>query len=167
MKYGQIRKYDIANGPGIRTTLFVTGCNFNCKGCFNKEYQDFNNGKEFTDKESELILNYLKEDEIKGLTILGGEPFENVDGLINLIDYLKQEEMNKDIWIYSGYKYEEIIKNSNKLELLKKCNTLVDGRFQIENKDLRLKFRGSSNQRIIDIEKSLINNEIIERTEYY
>lgn len=167
MKYGQIRKYDIANGPGIRTTLFVTGCKFNCKGCFNKEYQDFEYGNEFKEENAKDILNNLKLDEVTGLTILGGEPFENVDGLIGLIKYIREHEKEKDIWIYSGYKFEDLVSDKSKLKLLMLCDTLVDGLFIEEKKDLKLKFRGSSNQRIIDIKRSIEEKSTIERIEFY
>ncbi|MET3617254.1 anaerobic ribonucleoside-triphosphate reductase activating protein [Peptoniphilus olsenii] len=161
MRYAQIRKYDVANGPGIRTTIFVTGCTHNCKNCFNKEYQDFNFGYEWTKNETEKIIKYLNLDEVKGLTILGGEPFQNVDDLYKVVKDIRKKTC-KDIWIYSGYTWEQLTKEESKIELLKLCDALVDGPF-IENlKDLTLKFRGSSNQRIIDIKKSLKENKIIE-----
>jgi len=161
MRYAQIRRYDVANGPGIRTTFFVTGCRHNCYNCFNKEYQDFNYGDIWTDKETREVIDYLKLDEVKGLTILGGEPFQNEIDLCQIIKDIKKET-HKDIWIYSGYTFEEILKDENKKNLLKECDVLVDGRFVEKLKDLKLKFRGSSNQRIIDIKKSLEENKIIE-----
>lgn len=158
MNYGQIRKYDIANGPGIRTSIFVTGCSLNCKNCFNKEYQNPNYGKPWTDKEDELIISYLSDPNVAGLTILGGEPFENTQGLISL---LKKIKTNKSIWIYSGYTYEYLIKNYKTLELLKLVDVLVDGPFIEGLKDLNLYYRGSRNQRIIDVKESLLNDELI------
>lgn len=160
MKFAQIRKYDIANGEGIRCSIFVSGCTHRCKNCFNEEYQDFNYGNNWTDVETQLIIEYLKDDNISGLTLLGGEPMQNLF-LIDVIRKVKKE-VNKNIWIYSGYTYDQIVNDNKKLELLKECDVLVDGLFVEELLDLKLKFRGSSNQRIIDIKKSLEKNEIIE-----
>lgn len=161
MRYAQIRRYDVANGPGIRTTFFVTGCRHNCYNCFNKEYQDFNFGEIWTDKETREVIDYLKLDEVKGLTVLGGEPFQNEIDLFKILRDIKKES-SKDIWIYSGYTFEEILKDENKKNLLELVDVLVDGRFVEALKDLKLKFRGSSNQRIIDVQKSLKENKIIE-----
>ena len=158
MNYGQIRKYDIANGPGIRTTIFVTGCSLNCTNCFNKDYQNPIFGNKWTEKEDKLVIRYLSDPNVSGLTILGGEPFENADGLIRL---LKKIKTDKSIWIYSGYNYEYLIKNDKALKLLGLVDVLVDGPFIESMKDLNLYFRGSKNQRIIDVKKSLINNELI------
>ena len=158
MNYGQIRQYDIANGPGIRTSIFVTGCSLNCKNCFNKDYQNSNYGTPWTEKEDELIISYLSDPNVTGLTILGGEPFENAQGLISL---LKKIKTNKSIWIYSGYTYDYLIKHEDTLELLKLVDVLVDGPFIENMKDLNLYFRGSRNQRIIDVKESLLNDELI------
>ena len=160
MRYGQIRQFDVANGPGIRTTFFVTGCTHKCPECFNQEYQDFKYGNIWTDNETTQVINYLKEDAITGLTILGGEPFQNTNDLIEIVKKIKSNT-NKSIWIYSGYTFEEILKDKNKLELLKLTDVLVDGLFKIELKDLKLKFRGSSNQRIIKVQESLKNKSIV------
>ena len=160
MNYGQIRKYDIANGPGIRTSIFVTGCKLNCKNCFNKEYQDPNFGQTWTQKTTNQVINYLKSDEISGLSILGGEPFESANDLINILNDIKNK-INKNIWIYSGYTFEYLMKNLVYKQLLEKVDVLVDGPFIESKKDLKLKFRGSSNQRIIDVKSSLINDKAI------
>ena len=160
MRYGQIRQFDVANGPGIRTTFFVTGCTHKCPECFNQEYQDFKYGNIWTDNETTQVINYLKEDVITGLTILGGEPFQNTNDLIEIVKKIKSNT-NKSIWIYSGYTFEEILKDKNKLELLKLTDVLVDGLFKIELKDLKLKFRGYSNQRIIKVQESLKNKSIV------
>lgn len=160
MNYGQIRKYDIANGPGIRTSIFVTGCKINCKNCFNKEYQDPNFGQTWTQKTTNQVINYLKSDEISGLSILGGEPFESANDLINILNDIKNK-INKNIWIYSGYTFEYLMKNPVYKQLLEKVDVLVDGPFIESKKDLKLKFRGSSNQRIIDVKSSLINDKAI------
>lgn len=160
MKYGQIRKYDVANGPGIRTSIFVTGCTHNCKGCFNKEYQSFSYGDAWTNKETEKVISYLKLPEITGLTLLGGEPMQNEKDLLKIIREIKKE-VKKPIWIYSGYTFEDILKDEDKLNLLRECDILVDGLFEENLLDLRLRFRGSKNQRVIDIKKSLANDEAI------
>ncbi|MFO3717756.1 anaerobic ribonucleoside-triphosphate reductase activating protein [Anaerococcus sp. ENR1011] len=160
MNYGQIRKYDIANGPGIRTSIFVTGCSLNCKNCFNKEYQNSNFGEKWTDQTTKKVIDYLSKDEVAGLTILGGEPFESAKDLISIIDDIKKQ-IDKSIWIYSGYTFENLIENPTCKNLLKEVDVLVDGPFKEAKKDLKLKFRGSSNQRIIDIKESLANDSII------
>lgn len=160
MNYGQIRKYDIANGPGIRTSIFVTGCSLNCKNCFNKEYQDSNFGEKWTDQTTKKVIDYLSKDEVAGLTILGGEPFESAKDLISIIDDIKKQ-IDKSIWIYSGYTFENLIENPTCKNLLKEVDVLVDGPFKEAKKDLKLKFRGSSNQRIIDIKESLANDSIV------
>ncbi|MFR8506704.1 MAG: anaerobic ribonucleoside-triphosphate reductase activating protein [Peptoniphilus sp.] len=160
MNFAQIRKYDVANGPGIRTTIFVTGCTHKCPNCFNEEYQDFNFGNPWTRKETDEVIEDLKLDEVKGLTVLGGEPFQNEVDLLQVLRDIKKE-VQKDIWIFSGYTYEEILKDQDKKKLLEECDVLVDGRFVEALKDLSLRFRGSSNQRIIDIKKSLEANKVI------
>lgn len=172
MRYGQIRKLDVANGLGIRVSLFVTGCRFNCPGCFNLAYQDFNYGNVFGEQEIDLILKYLSHPSISGLTILGGEPFQNEIELYEIVKIFReyidkcnsnktQNQTFKNIWIYSGYTFEQLLKDDNKLRLLSLCDVLVDGLFEIENLDLNLRFKGSSNQRIIDVKKSLEFNSII------
>ena len=107
MNYAQIRQYDVANGPGIRCTFFVTGCSLNCKNCFNKEYQDPNFGNKWTDTQTNQVIDYLNQEEIDGLTILGGEPFESCDDLIEIVGKIR-ENTNKSIWIFSGYTYETL-----------------------------------------------------------
>lgn len=159
MRYGQIRAYDVANGIGIRTSIFVTGCTHNCKQCFNTKYMDFNFGEIWTDKTTDKVIEYLKDENVKGLTLLGGEPMQNAKELTEIVRKIKKY-INKDIWIYSGYTFEEILLDENRFELLKECDILVDGRFVYELKDLKLKFRGSSNQRIIDIKKTLKTGDI-------
>ena len=160
MNFAQIRKYDVANGPGIRTTIFVTGCTHKCHNCFNEEYQDFDFGDPWTQKETDEVIEDLKLDEVRGLTILGGEPFQNEVDLLEVLRDIKKE-VQKDIWIFSGYTYEEILKDEDKKKLLEECDVLVDGRFVEALKDLSLRFRGSSNQRIIDVQKSLESNEVV------
>ncbi|WP_276881066.1 anaerobic ribonucleoside-triphosphate reductase activating protein [Anaerococcus tetradius] len=160
MRYGQIRKYDIANGPGIRTSFFLTGCDRNCKNCFNREYMDFNFGKIWDEEALREVLSYLKLDQIEGLTILGGEPLENPLGLLQALKDIRKE-IDKSIWLYSGFKYEVLYNINIAREILKLVDVLVDGEFVEELKDLSLDFRGSSNQRIIDVKASLNKNKII------
>lgn len=163
MHYAEIKKCDIANGPGIRVTLFVSGCTHRCQNCFNEETWDFKYGSPFTaDTENELI-NALRPAYVKGLTLLGGEPLEhsNQQGLLPFIRRVKKELPGKDIWCYTGYTYERDVLErmcaewEETKELLSYIDVLVDGEFVQALKDLGLRFRGSSNQRIIDLPKSL------------
>lgn len=165
MNYAQIRKYDIANGPGVRTTIFLTGCTLNCKNCFNKEYQNFNYGNVFDDKAFEEVMDCLSDENIRGLSVLGGEPFDNLHGLKDFIAKVR-EGTDKDIWVYSGYTFEELMKKDGAIDVLSKIDVLVDGRFVEEKKDLKLKFRGSSNQRIIDVKRSIEENKILLMDKY-
>lgn len=152
MKYGQIRKFDIANGPGIRTTLFVTGCPILCEGCFNKEYQSKDFGDIWTKKEEDLIISYLNLEQISGLSVLGGEPLVQDFNLLNLLKRAKKEKPKKDIWLWSGFCYEDL--NKAQRQILEYVDVLVDGPFILKQKDLNLKFRGSKNQRIIDLNET-------------
>ncbi len=160
MNYGQIRKYDIANGVGIRTSIFVTGCTRHCPDCFNEEYQDFHAGKPWTDAETALVISYLKDDNVEGLTLLGGEPMQNAKGLAEVVRAAKAA-VGKSTWVYSGYLWEEILADPEKKELLETCDVLVDGPFVAALKNPRLRFRGSANQRVIDVQKSLAAGEIV------
>ncbi|WP_296112166.1 anaerobic ribonucleoside-triphosphate reductase activating protein [uncultured Anaerococcus sp.] len=159
MNYAQIRKYDVANGPGIRTTFFITGCDRNCKNCFNTDYMDFSYGKKWDKKAEKEVISYLKLDQVSGLTVLGGEPFESPLGLLKALRNIKKE-VRKPIWVYTGFLFEDLANIKLSREILEEIDVLVDGEFIEEKKDLRLKFRGSSNQRIIDVKKSLKNNEV-------
>lgn len=154
MRYGQIRQYDIANGPGIRATVFVMGCSRHCVNCFNEEYQDFNAGSEWTAAETERLISYLQDDTNSGLTLLGGEPMENADDLLELVQAVRRAVPGKSIWVYSGFLYEEILAQPARKALLEACDVLVDGPFVDALKDPGLYFRGSSNQRVIDVAKS-------------
>ncbi|HBF4283331.1 anaerobic ribonucleoside-triphosphate reductase activating protein [Clostridioides difficile] len=162
MKYAEIRKFDVSNAPGVRTTLFVSGCTHNCKGCFNKDLQDFNYGDIWSNKVEDEILSYIKNDNIVGLNILGGEPLQQTkdDDLINFLKRVKNET-NKNIWLWSGYLFEEIIEDVLRREFLDYIDILVDGKFNISKRNISLKYRGSSNQRVIDVQKSLKENQII------
>ena len=135
MNYAQIRKYDIANGPGVRTTIFLTGCTLNCKNCFNKEYQNFNYGSVFDEKAFDELMDSLNDDNIRGLSVLGGEPFDNLAGLKDLIANVRAKT-EKDIWVYSGYTFEELVQKDGAMDVLKNIDVLVDGRFVEDLKDL-------------------------------
>ena len=162
MNYAQIRKLDVTNGPDIRTTLFVSGCTHNCDGCFNKDQQNFNYGNEFTKEKEDEFISYTLNPQIKGVNILGGEPMQQTkdNTLLNLLKRIKKETA-KPIWLWSGYTYEQIISDPKKLELLNQVDVLIDGKFQIANRNISLKYRGSSNQRVIDVKKSLKENKVI------
>ncbi len=158
MRYNTIRKMDIADGPGIRVSVFLQGCDFHCKNCFNKETWSFDKGKEFTEDTINHIISLCDREQIKGLSILGGEPMhpKNIDGTISLAKKFKEKFPNKTIWIWTGYLYENII---NK-EILKYVDVIVDGQYNDDLHDFRLKWCGSSNQRVIDVKKTIKNNKI-------
>ena len=161
MKYAKIRKYDISNAPGICTTLFVSGCTHNCDECFNKEQQDFNYGNEFTKEIEDEFIEYSKSKQVKAVNILGGEPMQQLmdDTLLKLLKRIKLE-VNKPIWLWSGYTFEEIVNNPKRAEILREVDVLIDGKFEADKRDLMLKYRGSSNQRVIDVKKSIEAKEV-------
>lgn len=169
MNYSAIKKTDIANGPGVRVSLFVSGCTHHCKGCFNRETWDFGYGKAFTVQTWEYLLELLKPDYITGLSLLGGEPFEpeNQSALLPFLRRLKKEYPDKTIWCYTGYLMDQDLLQESRircdatLEMLSCIDVLVDGEFVLEEKDITLKFRGSKNQRIIDVPGSLETGSII------
>lgn len=163
MNYATIKKYDIANGPGVRVSLFVSGCTHKCKACFNEEAWDFNYGEKFTDNTVAEILEAMSPSYIKGLSLLGGEPFEkrNAEVLLPFVKRVKEIFPEKDIWAYSGYTYEELLIDETSKKILECIDVLVDGRFVLELKNPSLAFRGSSNQRIIDTKNSIKKGEVI------
>ena len=169
MNYATIKYYDIANGQGVRTSLFVSGCTHKCKGCFNSEAWDFKYGKPFTKEVEDEIILSLKEDFIDGLSLLGGEPFEiaNQKALLPFLKRVKEKYPNKNVWCYTGYLFdkdlltESRVKTQDTIEMLKLIDVLVDGKFIEELKDISLQFKGSSNQRIIDVQKSLKENQVV------
>ena len=165
MKYASIKKRDVANGPGVRVSLFVSGCNHHCKGCFNPEAWDFNYGLDFTNDTIDEIIDLLKPDYVSGLSLLGGEPFEfiNQQGLLPLLKRVKEIYPKKTIWAYSGFLYEELRKMpyEETQAILNLIDVLVDGKFVEDLKDPMLYFRGSSNQRIIDIKKTKKAKKIV------
>lgn len=160
MNYNKIRKMDISNGPGVRVSIFVQGCTFNCKNCFNPETHDFKGGKEFTTEEMERIINLCSREYIRGLSILGGEPLhpKNLEGTTMIAEYFKYKLPEKDLWVWTGFKYEDLKDN----KIIEYIDVLVDGQFEEELKDMRLKYSGSSNQRVIDIQKTRRYNKIYE-----
>ena len=153
INYGAIKKNDIANGLGVRVSLFVSGCRNHCEGCFQPQTWDFEYGQPFTREVEDEILEALRPDWIQGLSILGGEPMEaeNQEVLLPFLKRVKKEYSNKDVWLYSGYVYEQI----KDAELLQYVDVLVDGPFVETLKDPSLAFRGSSNQRILNVQESL------------
>ena len=163
MNYAQIRKYDVTNGPGVRTTLFVSGCTHNCEGCFNKEQQNFLYGNKWNKAIEDNFVEYINNSNIIGVSILGGEPMEQTKDkdLLNLLKRIKKET-HKPIWLWSGFTYDEIVQNESRKELLLEIDVLVDGKFEIEKRNIKLKYRGSENQRVIDVIKSLKENKVIE-----
>lgn len=167
--YQQIRTNDILNGEGLRTTIFFTGCECYCKGCFNKDIWDFNVGKIFTREVYENKIKPTISDYTAGISVLGGEPLHprNIEAVSDLIDWFNQDFQNKNIWIWTGYTWEELMKRCKKgneddlKRLLCAIDVLVDGRFELDKKDLTLKWRGSSNQRVIDVKKTLEKEEVV------
>lgn len=170
MNYAQIKKYDVANGPGIRVSLFVSGCTHHCKGCFNSVTWDFRYGCAYTRKTEDEVINALSSDYIRGLSILGGEPFEpqNLPSVLPLVRRVRQAYPGKTIWCYTGYKFDDDIMNKmidvrpEVRPFLECIDIIVDGEFIEEKKNLRLKFRGSENQRIIDVNGSLKSGAVVE-----
>lgn len=169
MNYASIKNCDIANGPGVRVSLFVSGCTHHCKGCFNEIAWDFHYGKPFTQDTIDMILGMLKPDYVKGLTLLGGEPFEpqNQPALVDLLRQVKAHYPNKSIWSFSGYLFDRDIL-PGKLgdptvtrEFLSYLDVLVDGPFVESKKNLSLRFRGSENQRLINVPASLEQGTVV------
>ena len=159
MRYYKIRKMDISNGPGVRISIFMQGCTFNCPSCFNKETHDFEGGKEFDKNTINQVLSLCELKYVTGLSILGGEPLhpKNIEGTIELCKAFREKFGNqKTIWIWTGYLFDQIV---NK-DIYNYVDVIVDGRYQDELHDFRLKWRGSSNQRVIDVKKTLETNNI-------
>lgn len=169
MYYGEIKKCDIANGEGVRVSLFVSGCTHHCPGCFNQDTWVFDYGKEYTQETEDEILKALSPGYINGLSLLGGEPFEpqNQEVLVRLLRKVKEQYPEKNIWCYSGYLFDKELLSESRArceytdEMLSMLDVLVDGRFVEALKDIRLVFRGSSNQRVIDVKKSLETGTVV------
>ena len=159
--YNNFCNFEVCNGIGIGCTLFTQICNHKCNGCFNKQTWDKQNGKILTEKEMNEIIKTLQNEYIARFTISGGDPLEQAEALSRLLYKIRDKFPNLKIWIYSGYTFEEAITDRYKAECLKLCDVLVDGRFVDELKDLTLAFRGSSNQRIIDLKKTFKSNKVV------
>lgn len=169
MHYGNIKNYDIADGEGVRVTLFCSGCTNRCEGCFQPETWDFCYGKEYTKETEDQLIQMLTNPNIQGLTLLGGDPFEpsNQRTLITLLRRVKQELPLKDVWAYTGFVYEQDLLEGQRKhtevtdEMLSYIDVLVDGPFVIDEKDISLYFRGSTNQRVIDMPKTLKSGNVV------
>lgn len=160
MRYNKIRKMDVSNGEGIRVSIFMQGCVFNCKGCFNPETHDFNGGKEFTDETIDRVIELCSKEYIVGLSILGGEPLhpKNIDGTTKLAKRFKEVYPDKTIWVWSGFLFD---RDLNDKEVLNYIDVLIDGQYNCDLYSPRLKWKGSSNQRVIDVQKSLELDKIV------
>ena len=172
MRYASIRSMDISNGEGVGISLFVQGCRFCCSNCFNKDTWDFNGGKEWTPEIEDKFIELANRPYIKRISILGGEPLadENLDGVLNLINKIRLSCPNKTIWLYTGYSFENTIEPKNtklnmshviRATIAKMCDVIIDGRYIYSQRDITLKWCGSSNQRVIDVKKSLEEGKII------
>ena len=168
MNYAEIKNCDIANGPGVRVTLFVSGCTNRCEGCFQPQTWDFGYGEPFTAETEEYIIGLLSKSYIKGLTLLGGEPFEpaNQPSLTDFLKKVRKELPDKDVWAFTGFTFEELLTEGAyphtevTREMLSLIDVLVDGKFVLAEKDITLRFRGSRNQRVIDITRTLASGKV-------
>ena len=160
MRYNKIRKMDISNGPGVRVSIFMQGCSFNCKNCFNKETHDFNGGKEFCDETVERVLELCDNENIEGLSILGGEPMHpsNIEGTTKLAKAFKEKFPDKNVWAWSGFSFDKDLKDK---EVVKYLDVLVDGKYDDDLRNPTLKWKGSENQRVINVQESLKDSNIV------
>lgn len=163
MNYIEIEKENVINGPGLRVVLWVSGCSHHCERCQNPETWDYNFGKPFTEKEEQEITDELLKNYISGITFSGGDPLysENLDGILKLILKIKNDVPSKSIWLYTGYTFEEILSNSKMLKIVSLCDVVIDGEYIEEKRNIALRFCGSSNQRVIDVQKSLKENKVV------
>ena len=160
MRYNKIRKMDISNGPGVRVSIFMQGCTFHCKNCFNPETHDFMGGEEFTEDTIDQVLKLCENENVEGLSILGGEPMHpmNIEGTTELAKKFKEKFPNKNLWVWTGFLFDRDLQNK---EVLKYIDVLVDGQYVDELRDPRLKYNGSSNQRVIDVQNSVKQGKVI------
>lgn len=162
MYYSKIKFNDVANGPGLRLSLFTSGCTHHCKGCFQPETWNFKNGEPFTLETQKYIIEKSENKYIAGLSLLGGDPLDNVDGILPLLqEYRKTFAATKSIWLWTGYLFEEILKDDLKSKLLSFIDVIIDGKFEENLKDITLKYKGSTNQRVIDVKKSVETHTVI------
>ena len=162
MYYSKIKFNDVANGPGLRLSLFTSGCTHHCIGCFQPETWDFKNGEPFTLETQKYIIEKSKNKYIAGLSLLGGDPLDNVDGILSLLKEYKQVfGTTKTIWLWTGYTFDEVLKDELKSKVLPYIDVIIDGQFIEDCKDITLKYKGSTNQRVIDVKKSMNTDSII------
>ena len=162
MYYSKIKFNDVANGPGLRLSLFTSGCTHHCKGCFQPETWNFKNGEPFTLETQKYKIEKSKNKYIAGLSLLGGDPLDNVDGILPLLqEYRKTFAATKSIWLWTGYLFEEILKDDLKSEVLPFIDVIIDGKFEENLKDITLKYKGSTNQRVIDVKKSVETHTVV------
>ncbi|GGL52575.1 anaerobic ribonucleoside-triphosphate reductase activating protein [Sporolactobacillus putidus] len=163
MNYADYKKFDFLNGTGIRHSLFVSGCHFHCKGCWNAVAWNPRFGEPYTDKFEDQIIADLNQPDVRvqGLSLLGGEPFDHPTTLTHLVKRVNRECQGKDIWCWTGFRFEHLLEDPERREMLNHLDVLVDGQFDIAKRNLKLKFRGSSNQRVIDVKKSLENKKVV------
>lgn len=162
MYYSKVKFNDVANGPGLRLSLFTSGCAHHCKGCFQPETWDFKNGEPFTLETQKYIIEKSKNKYIAGLSLLGGDPLDNIDGILPLLqEYRDVFGETKSIWLWTGYVFEEILQDNLKSKILPFIDVIIDGEFEENLKDITLKYKGSTNQRVIDVKKSINTNTIV------
>ncbi len=162
MYYSKIKFNDVANGPGLRLSLFTSGCTHHCRGCFQPETWDFKNGEPFTLETQNYIIEKSKNKYIAGLSLLGGDPLDNIDGILPLLEEYRQVfGMTKTIWLWTGYTFDEILKDEFKSRVLPYIDVLIDGPFIEDCKDITLKYKGSTNQRVIDVQNSINTDSIV------
>lgn len=162
MYYSKIKFNDVANGPGLRLSLFTSGCTHHCIGCFQPETWDFKNGEPFTLETQKYIIEKSKNKYIAGLSLLGGDPLDNVDGILSLLkEYRQVFGTTKTIWLWTGYTFDEVLKDELKSKVLPYIDVIIDGQFIEDCKDITLKYKGSTNQRVIDVKKSMNTDSII------
>ena len=160
MRYNKIRKMDISNGPGVRVSIFMQGCSFNCKNCFNKETHDFSGGKEFDDTTVQRVLELCDNENIEGLSILGGEPMHpsNIEGTTKLAKAFKEKYPNKNVWAWSGFSFDKDLKDK---EVVKYLDVLIDGQYNDDLRNPTLKWKGSENQRVMNVQESLKDSNVV------
>ena len=165
MRYNKIRKMDVSNGPGIRVSIFLQGCEFHCKNCFNPETWSFKSGKEFNEDAINRVLELADKETISGLSILGGEPMhpKNIEGTIELAKKFKEKFPKKTVWVWSGFLYEDVLKRDP--EVFNYIDVMVDGQYMDELHDPTLRWKGSSNQRVIDIKKTKKSGKVVLNTD--